>query len=804
MSESGFVMPNVDKFHYVKSLKRYFPLIATYHELFVLMSEEIYKFEEIRAQLTATDGRRSITGPLKDIYEPETAPYIDPGHKETELDQEDELSEEMKKLNHEEKNSSMTFLQPVSVLKRKLEKKPVNVVKKQRVSWAKQLNLVKCFEKDEPLRALDAVDNALIDPEQICRHVGPQLVTQTVNDPTCVIPIHIGKKTFALQLDSGALPNAISKKLLTTLLRESPESIRFIPLRRTVQLRLADNTVIRSMSHLAVIQLEFGTELIGVPFYVLESSGSTFIMGRISLEYIKILIDIPERVATCRMDPNNEYVIPFMNADEAHEAFTIFSLTQTSRQGHRMVIDMAKHTKLADIHKEIKLEEEKARKLFLENLNKDLCDAVKNKSITPEQAKLAEEKLCQYKDIFSLNPGCYKGEEVDFKFKSGNEHLKPWRGEKFRPSKKLLPGIRKAVEKMLALDIIRPSHSTYINTLAPVVKKNGDIRLCLDADELNKHLENVLTEPDTIESMIFDNPGDILFCTLDFTAGFLQRLLNKKSRQFTAFQLEGQVYEFTRLPYGTKVSSGLFILMINAIIANKKGRTKYVDDLKISGETFEECLDNLIEVFELIRESGLKLNPTKTQFFRNRADHLGFVLSDKGIEKQSEKLKKLEEFEKKNTKKGKFSLKKKNDILALVGLTGLYRNFIPEYSQIVKPIYELTKGESQNVEWGEEQQKAFEKLKELYNKDFKLQQPPREGDLYLDTQISHDAMNGVLFFRRDEEKQIIMFVSNAFKEHQKEFTLFDKEIMCLSIGLEKFLKLTEKQLTGLQCSTVLT
>ncbi|CAG7734028.1 unnamed protein product, partial [Allacma fusca] len=224
--------------------------------------------------------------------------------------------------------------------------------------------------------------------------------------------------------------------------------------------------------------------------------------------------------------------------------------------------------------------------------------------------------------------------------------------------------------------------------------------------------------------------------------------------------------------------------MINQVIENEDGITKYVDDIKVSGTTFEETLERLEKVFNLIRLHGLKLNPTKTQFFRDSADHLGFIISDLGIGKQSEKIKKLDDFEKKHTKRGKFSIKTKNDILALIGHTGLYRDFIPEYSQIVNPIYNLTKGDVP-VEWTEVQQNAFEKLKEEYRKDFKLRQAPKSGDLYLDTKLSESAMNGVLFYMENDEKRIILFVSIAFKEHQKNFTLFDRETMCLVKCVQK-------------------
>ena len=53
----------------------------------------------------------------------------------------------------------------------------------------------------------------------------------------------------------------------------------------------------------------------------------------------------------------------------------------------------------------------------------------------------------------------------------------------------LLPVIEKEVKKLLdAKIIIHLRHSDWVENLVPVIKKNGEIRLCVDFKNLNRCL----------------------------------------------------------------------------------------------------------------------------------------------------------------------------------------------------------------------------------------------------------------------------------------------------------------------------
>jgi len=73
----------------------------------------------------------------------------------------------------------------------------------------------------------------------------------------------------------------------------------------------------------------------------------------------------------------------------------------------------------------------------------------------------------------------------------------------------------------------------YINPLVTVIKKNRQIRLCLDARELNKRMANDHAQPPSIED-VFNRIGHRkYFTTLDVTQAFWQIPLEEESQKYT-------------------------------------------------------------------------------------------------------------------------------------------------------------------------------------------------------------------------------------------------------------------------------
>ncbi|CAG7722316.1 unnamed protein product [Allacma fusca] len=305
--------------------------------------------------------------------------------------------------------------------------------------------------KDKGLESIDAIDNTYFSSEEPADpSTTAQIVTQKTNDPTCTILIMVGNRRVALQLDSGALPNVLSRALIRTFLDEAPQWVKFIKLKKKVTLKLADNSLIQSTTHIVEIRMLIGTQQIKVPFYIIDAPGQTFIMGRISMDYLRMTLEIHNRLARCEPPFCNSFVVPFLHPDEFQSALTVFAMDcEDGDYDFDTYYDNPSETVYSLTEQEIHDERQFAKNTYLENLQKDLEEAIANGFITEWQMCLAKAELTRFWDIFDMNPGKYTGHQVHFNFIEGDEHQKKWRGEKFRPSKKLLPAIRKAITKML-------------------------------------------------------------------------------------------------------------------------------------------------------------------------------------------------------------------------------------------------------------------------------------------------------------------------------------------------------------------
>jgi hypothetical protein len=83
------------------------------------------------------------------------------------------------------------------------------------------------------------------------------------------------------------------------------------------------------------------------------------------------------------------------------------------------------------------------------------------------------------------------------------------------------------------------------------------------------------------------------------------------------------------------------------------------------------------------------------------------------------------------------------EVRKFLGFTGYYRHFIKGYSQIARPLLDLTK-QAMSWQWGETQHKVFEKLHDAMVTKPVLQQPNFEKTFYLQTDASKYGVGAVL------------------------------------------------------------
>ena len=143
----------------------------------------------------------------------------------------------------------------------------------------------------------------------------------------------------------------------------------------------------------------------------------------------------------------------------------------------------------------------------------------------------------------------------------------------------------------------------------------------------------------------------------------------------------------------------------------------FLDDIIVISSTFEQHLERLDAVFGRLKSANLKLKPSKCKLFQLKVKFLGSVVSAKGIEPDPEKLEAISDWP---------VPANLMEPRAFVGLASYYRRHVEGFSDIAKPLSELTK-KNQPFIWGPEQQTAFETLKDRLIKYPVLASPLPEG-----------------------------------------------------------------------------
>ena len=127
----------------------------------------------------------------------------------------------------------------------------------------------------------------------------------------------------------------------------------------------------------------------------------------------------------------------------------------------------------------------------------------------------------------------------------------------------------------------------------------------------------------------------------------------------------------------------------------------YVDDMLVKSQVATNHLDNLAEMFEILRKYGMKLNPLKCHFGVASGKFLGFIVSARGIEANPEQITALREVQ---------APKNKRELQRLNGKFAALSRFISNATDKCILFFDALKKGRKNFEWSEAFQTTFEEL----------------------------------------------------------------------------------------------
>ena len=170
-------------------------------------------------------------------------------------------------------------------------------------------------------------------------------------------------------------------------------------------------------------------------------------------------------------------------------------------------------------------------------------------------------------------------------------------------------------------------------------------------------------------------------------------------RQYTAFEAAGDLYQFTRIPFGVTNAVAKFQRLMNEFIESHSLEKifAYIDDIIICGSTVEEHNTNLEQFMNAAIIANITINKEKSEFLSTQINYLGHCISKDKIMPDPDRLRPLTEMPAPSSSRS---------LQRCLGMFSYYSKWIPNYSDKINPLLGIT-----SFPLNEVQRECFQNIK---------------------------------------------------------------------------------------------
>ena len=183
-------------------------------------------------------------------------------------------------------------------------------------------------------------------------------------------------------------------------------------------------------------------------------------------------------------------------------------------------------------------------------------------------------------------------------------------------------------------------------------------------------------------------------------------------------------------------SPATFQQMMNSIFQEMLYRglvANYMNNFIISGKMEKKLEERTVKFLKIAKKHNLCLKQTKCKFDATEIPILGVKVRNGEVKMEDKKIKAILEWKEPT---------KLKEVESFIRFANFYHHFIKNFSHIARPLNEL-KGKA-DWKWGDEQQKAFQELKNSITKKPTLALPQRKELYRVETNALGYAIEGVL------------------------------------------------------------
>ena len=312
-------------------------------------------------------------------------------------------------------------------------------------------------------------------------------------------------------------------------------------------------------------------------------------------------------------------------------------------------------------------------------------------------------------------------------------------------------------------------HPEWLANVVLIKKANDKWWLCIDFTDINRACPKDNFPLTWIDLIVDATACHELLSFMDAFSGYNQISMDPRDQEKTSSVIGQGTYCYQVMPLWIKNAGATYQRLVNKMFQKQIGASMevYIDDMLVKSIKAELHINHIAEVFQVLKSYNMKLNPAKCAFGVSTGKFLGFIVNNRGIEANPDKIKvMLDMLPPSNIK----------DIQRLTGRIVALSCFMPKASDKCQPFFQVLK---KPFQWDEHCKEAFTALKTYLSSPPVLVSPSKGELLTLYLVVLDFSTSVVLVRERDRVQQPVYYCSRALRGAEERYPKMEKLILAL-------------------------